>query len=579
MKRQFRVLYVLFFLGACSADCFSLDREAFSISGYDLNVRIDPLQQRVGARGTITLRNDSKGPQKSAVLQISSSLNWLSIKSANKPLSFTSQSYNSDIDHTGVLSEAMVTLPQTIEPGKTIDLEIAYEGIIPLDATRLTRMDTPESSARETDWDQIGAQFTAVRGVGYVTWYPIVSDAASLAQGNDLFETLGRWKARESGASMHLQFAVTAEDENEKPELLVNAKSCPGAHEENGQFIAECTYQPLGATVPAFVIANYEVSNRPDISVHFLRGHEVAAAAYADAAEKIVPLVTDWFGAVRNKAETADLPSADEVPYESGSLLLTPVAGLDPKTFGLAAAHQLAHATISSPRLWINEGLAHFAQVIYLEQQKGRQAALDYMATHSFALNGSNSEHPAAPPRSGDDAARSLINSPDEQFVRAKAMYVWWMLRDLAGDAALKKAIKSYRADEDKEPSYMQRLIQAQTRKDLEWFFDDWVYRDRGLPDFIVKSAFVRKMLPEGYMVTITVQNLGEAGAEVPLIVKSAGEDVTKRLVVRGKSNAVIRVETVKTPEEIIVNDGSVPESDTTNNTFRVAAIDSSNPQ
>ncbi len=108
----------------------------------------------------------------------------------------------------------------------------------------------------------------------------------------------------------------------------------------------------------------------------------------------------------------------------------------------------------------------------------------------------------------------------------------------MIGDQALKKALASYRPEQDKEPSYLQRLIQAQTQRDLEWFFDDWVYRDRGLPDFKVESAFVRKTLPVGYMLTITVDNLGAAGAEVPLTVKFAGGEITKRLVVRGKSNA-----------------------------------------
>ena len=51
---------------------------------------------------------------------------------------------------------------------------------------------------------------------------------------------------------------------------------------------------------------------------------------------------------------------------------------------------------------------------------------------------------------------------------------------------------------------------------------------------------------------------------------KFAGGEVTQRLVVRGKSNSVIRVEVQRPPEEIVVNDGSVPESDTTNNTFKI---------
>ncbi len=112
---------------------------------------------------------------------------------------------------------------------------------------------------------------------------------------------------------------------------------------------------------------------------------------------------------------------------------------------------------------------------------------------------------------------------------------------------------------QDKEPSYLQRLIQAQTQRDLEWFFDDWVYRDRGLPDFKIESAFSARRCPDDYLLTVTVDNLGAAGAEVPVTVKFAGGEVIKRLVVRGKSNAVIRVEVPKPPEEIVVNDGSVP--------------------
>jgi aminopeptidase N len=240
----------------------------------------------------------------------------------------------------------------------------------------------------------------------------------------------------------------------------------------------------------------------------------------------------------------------------------------------LAAAHQLAHAAFLSSRPWINEGLAHFAQALYMEQVSGRLAALNYMGQHRSALSAPEKDKPATASRSEDDVNRSLINTYDEELYRSKAMCVWWMLRDLVGEAALKKALAAYRADDDKEPSYMQRLIQAQTQRDLEWFFDDWVYRDRGLPDFKVASAFTRRTLPEGYLLTITVNNLGGAGAEVPLTVKFAGGEVTERLVVRGKSNDVIRVESPEAQEEVGVNDGSVPESDVTNNVFKIESAD-----
>jgi Peptidase family M1 domain len=558
-----------------SVTCFSLDREAFTFTKYDLSVRIEPEQHRLGARGKITLRNDSTTAQKIVVLQIASSLDWRSIKAGQKPLPFVAQPYTSDIDHTGSLSEALVTLPEAIPPKGTVDLEVAYEGVIVLDATRLTRLGAPESSTHSADWDQISARFTAVRGVGNVAWYPVATEAVDLARTSDLFEVLGRWKARESSCTMQVLLTVTIgtapiDDAGEKPELLINATACPAAHEVQGEFVADCKYQSLGSIAPAFVIADYDRVDRADVAVHFLHGHDAPAGIYADAAEAVVPFITDWFGAPRSKVETADLPDSGAAPFETGPFLLMPLGGLNAKVAALAAAHQFTHAAFSSPRPWINEGLAHFAQALYVERATGRQAALGYLEAHQSAFSATGNDKQTTPPRTEDEVQHSLINSLDEELYRSKAMCVWWMLREMIGDAALKKALASYHPEQDKEPSYLPHLIQAQTQRDLEWFFDDWVYRDRGLPDFKVESVFPRKTLPAGYLLTITVSNLGAAGAEVPLTVKFGGGEITKRVEVRGRSKAVFRVTVSTLPAEIVVNDGSVPESDGANNSFLV---------
>ncbi len=558
-----------------SVVCFAVDREAFSFTNYDLNVQIEPEQHRLGVRGKVTLRNDSSTPQKIAVLQISSSLDWRSVKVADKAVQFVTQPYTSDIDHTGALSEAIVTLPQAVAPQATIELEIGYEGVILLDATRLTRIGTPEEAADSTDWDQIDTKFTAVRGAGYVAWYPIATEVANLSEGNSLFEVLGRWKMREIESNMHLHLNVSRDASESQQKLVVNNASCVKFHELAGHtptIGADCTYKPLGMSTPLFVMGPYGTVDRPSILIYNLPTHAMAAEVYADAAEKVAPLIADWFGKAHEKAQTADLGDPKAAPFESGALLLTPLTSSDPKLAGLAAAHQLTHASFLSFRPWIQEGLAHFAQALYLEQQSGRRAALDYMSVHRFAFG--EIEPQTTVPRSEDEANRSLINTTNEELYRSKAMYVWWMLRDMVGEAALKKALAAYRPEQDKEPSYMQRLIAAQTQRDLEWFFDDWIYRDRGLPDFKVESAFPRKTVDGPFVLTITVDNVGNAGAEVPVIVKFAGGELMRRLEVRAKSKTVVRVETAGTPQEIIVNDGSVPQSDMTNNTFKIESTD-----
>jgi hypothetical protein len=564
---------LLLVLCAAAGNCFSLDREAFTFTNYDLTVQVEPEQHRLGVRGKITLRNDSATPQKVAVLQISSSLDWRLIKAGDKAVQFVRQPFTSDIDHTGSLSEAIVTLPQPIAPQSTIDLDIAYEGVIVLDATRLTRIGTPENIAKSSDWDQIDTNFTAVRGAGYVAWYPIATEAANLSEDANLFEVLSRWKTREVGSRVHLKVDVSRDGAEPLVELIVNEPSCTIVYESMGGVrlaSADCTYRPLGLTAPAFVIAAYQYSESPGIYIHYLPGHEMSAAAYADAAEKVVPLITDWFGTQREKARTLDLPDAKATPFETGSLLLVPLTSADSKLAGLAAAHQLAHAAFLSFRPWIEEGLAHFAQALYLEQQKGRQAAIEYMELHRSAL--SQIEQTIVVPHSEDEVNRSLVKTANEELYRSKAMCVWWMLRDMVGEQALKKALAAYRSEQDQEPSYMPRLIAAQTQRDLQWFFDDWVYRDRGLPDFKVESAFSRKTMNDSFMLTITVDNLGTAGAEVPVIIKFKGGEVMRRLEVHAKNIAVVRVEVPAAPQEIVVNDGSVPESDITNNVFKVEA-------
>ena len=47
-----------------SVQARAIDREAFTFTKYNLDVRIEPEQQRLAVRGKIALRNDSTSPQK-----------------------------------------------------------------------------------------------------------------------------------------------------------------------------------------------------------------------------------------------------------------------------------------------------------------------------------------------------------------------------------------------------------------------------------------------------------------------------------------------------------------------------------
>ena len=560
----------------CGFQSFALDREAFTFTNYDLDVRVEPKQQRLAARGKLTLSNESATAQKSLSLQISSTLDWRSIQVSGKPVQFVTQPYTSDIDHTGALSEAIVTLPQAVPPKGTIELDIGYEGTIPLDATRLTRIGVPEELAKHSDWDQIGRSFTAVRGIGYVAWYPVAIEAANLSEGNNLFDVIGSWKERERYSTINVVFHHSGEAAI-LPTLLCNGKGRQLSYEQMGRAylsVTQCSFDPLQTTVPLFLIGEYSGLDRPTLNISYLPDHKAAAENYLLAGDLALVFVRQWFEMSGEKPETmkaevVDLPDPEAAPFENGKLLLAPLNGRDFALARLTAVHQLTHAAFYSPRPWIYEGLAHFMQAAYKEQEDGRQAALDFMGLHRAAV--ADAEKALASEHNQNSAAdESLINTSREEFYRSKAMYVWWMLRDMIGEPALKKALAAYHPEQDKEPSYVQHLIEAQAKRDLERFFDDWVYRDRGLPDFRVQSAYPRPIVGGGFVVAITVENLGSAGAEVAVTLRMEGGEVTKRVQVRANSTGTVRIEAPSAPQEVVVNDGSVPESNLSNNKFTI---------
>ena len=314
-------------------------------------------------------------------------------------------------------------------------------------------------------------------------------------------------------------------------------------------------------------MANYKDQSKPPFLLFSLPAHETGAGTYLDARETASKFVSEWFGQPTAAVAFIDQPDPAAAPFESGTLLLTPMARADPKLVEVNLVHVLVHAAFTSPRPWIHEGLAHFAEALYREQkQDGRAAAIDFLHSHGQAFVEEEKEVAAGQRNPGEPLATTF----DESYYRSKAPYVWWMLRDTIGEDALKQVIHNYRAADDKDPKYTEKLITTAAKRDLSWFFDDWVYNDRGLPDFRVLSAHPYKGTKDVKLLAVTIENLGAAGAEVPFTIRFPGGQITRRIEVRAKSTATIRVEVPGTPTEIVVNDGSVPESDFTNNVFKI---------
>ena len=158
------------------------------------------------------------------------------------------------------------------------------------------------------------------------------------------------------------------------------------------QVSSDCVWTHLGTVTPTFVIADYQGESKPPAYLLSLPGHEAGAITYSNALEPAMKFVTGWFSPPSAPIAVADFADPQAAPFESGTLLLASMAAEDSKLAGINLVHELVHSALPSSRPWVYEGLAHFAEAMYRQEQGGRKAALDFLGLHRAAFLGSEKE-------------------------------------------------------------------------------------------------------------------------------------------------------------------------------------------
>ena len=580
---------------AGDASVTDAERDALTFTSYDLNVHLSPAKAGISASAAVSVRNDGSTPLRRVALQISSTLHWdsvslLSPKGA-EALRFEHHRVETDADHTGAAEEAVIMLPEALAPGEAARLDVLYSGTIPISGERLTRIGAPSRDAALADWDQIGPDGTFLRGFADVLWYPVAASPVLLGDGARLFEMAGRQKLRQSGAAIRLR--LTVEYGGEAPrEAFFNGDRRPltpsrfdgerASPETPGSATAEFAEAPLGFRVPSLFVSNAaSVASAEGLLTAVPRsvlatGEETALALrpYTEAAIAIRPLLTNWLGGM--PLQTLTLFDHDGQPFEDDALLLTPLRAATAGAAEPALVHSMTHAWFRSRYAWLDEGVPQLMSLLWLERTHGRAAAVAELGeqAHALALAESNVESKLGsklgePGISGasPSAGQSLIEARDDVYYRNKAAAVLSMLRAIVGDENLQKGLQAYRGHgAGEEPKDLQHALELATGKELSWFFDDWVYHDRGLPDLSIASVSPRELPATGgrragWLVAVELVNAGGCVADVPITIRSGELTRTEHLRVPGKSRASTRIVFEGTPEELIVNDGTVPEA------------------
>jgi len=554
------------------------ERQAVTFTDFDLDVHLRPAEKHIAVRGLITVRNDGKSPLAHIPLQISSSLTWERIRVNAHDVVFPVATLNSDTDHTGQLHEAAVPLAQPLAAGATIQLDVTYSGPIPVSAQRLLAIGTPDDVALHSDWDQVGVDFTGLRGFGNVVWYPVSSVPVILGDGARLFDEIGEHKLRLAGARYRLRLTVEFPHGRVPTVALINGHLAPltvtdptdlvPSNQEAGVAgvaSADNGGETLGFETPSLFVAIRTPRAAPNTMIWVLPDDESAVPAWNAAATTVTPFLQSWLGQrPRSQLTLLDLPDAQDAPFETGSMLATGIRTASSEQLNGVLAHALTHAWMQSPRAWLSEGVAHFMGTLWTEKQSGRDQALGTLEAARPALALAEPESP------GQSLGQPLAEAISPVYYRTKATYVFWMLREVASDATLSAALRAYDPtkdvnldlNKDAGPSSFQKLLeQAGTRQNLSWFFADWVNADKGLPDLSIVSTFPTPEEAGNWLITINVANNGYASAEVPVTVRSATNSVTQRMVVPARGKAAQRLLILGKPVEVQVNDGAVPET------------------
>jgi hypothetical protein len=568
------------------------ERQAVTFTAFDLDVRLRTVEQHIAVRAQITVRNDGKSPLARIPLQISSTLQWDRIRIANKDIPFSVALLKSDVDHTGQLNEAAVTLDQPLAPNATLLLDVTYSGDIPISAQRLAVIDTPEDVALHSDWDQISVSFTGLRGFGNVVWYPVSSVPAFLGEGARLFDQIGEHKLRLFGARFRLRLTVEFPHGQPPTVALVNGHPLtlaptdrdtpsPDPDQAPTQEIPGIATADIGPTTLGFEAPSLFVAIR---SAHSATNNTILWAlpddnpvlpSWAAAATAVTPFLQSWLGQTpRSQLNILDLPDPGDLPFETGALLATPIGDAPAEKLDTILVHALARAWIQppvspqpqlQPPAWLDEGLATFLGTLWVQRDHGREQALGTLeaARPALAL-----AEPASP---GESPGQPLTQAISPVYYRTKAAYVLWMIKESLGDAALSTALCACNPAEISDPDAIEpSLISLKNllenpanpvdHRDLSWLFSDWVDADKGLPDLTISSVFPVSQPAGDWLVAVNIANTGYASAEVPVTVRSADKSVTRRLLVPARGKAVQRILIDGKPLEVQVNDGTVPE-------------------
>ncbi|MEM0270975.1 MAG: M1 family aminopeptidase [Thermoprotei archaeon] len=221
------------------------------------------------------------------------------------------------------------------------------------------------------------------------------------------------------------------------------------------------------------------------------------------------------------------------------------VAHMDFSSDGLVA-HELAHQWFGDlvtckdwSHIWLNESFATFFQALYFRRDRGvDEYYYDLIGKLDTYLEESSKRYIRP-------ISTKFYSMPEEVFDRhayEKGSLVLNSLLNLTGEETFRKAIKLYLERHrfaNAETDDLRRAFEDVTSKDLEWFFDQWVY-SAGHPQLRVSYTYDERSKLLRVLFKQTQQDVGAYRVPIELVVNMGDTRREFRVELDGREHTFV---------------------------------------
>jgi aminopeptidase N len=444
----------------------------YDVQKYTVRVNIDDQAQTVTAETTVRLES-REASMTTFELDFTDDLTITRVARGTTSLSYTHQN--------DILS---VTLDRPMNMNETFDVTVEYNG-------------TPGYGFFFTS----GGVFTSTECSYSRNWFPCYDDPGDKAdEGVELFVTVrDDWHVTSNGVLAYDEPAGTDSHlfhwvHNYPIATYLVAIACAEYYTDFNQ-----TWQSMPVN---YYVYEDQKNDAPIFFEHQKDMLDCFAAKFGDYPFKterygVAACDMTHFGGMEN--QTCTFIAANYVePNHNGDSLL---------------AHELAHSwwgdmvTCGTWKdLWLNEGQATYCDALYTEYAYGDASFRQHMKSYANSYF-------------QEDAGRRFpVYDPQYRWsatVYQKGAWVLHMLRHLMGDEDFYAAWNNYGAKYKYGTAVtddLQAEFEAEYDADLDWFFEQWVYK-AGYPEF--KYSWVTSN--EGKTVELTIEQVQEETTVTPL--------------------------------------------------------------